>query len=126
VRPVILFDGVCHLCNWFVQFVLRRDPAGQFDFAPLQSEYARERLGTLHLESVVLLEDGQVFHAEKAALRILLRLQNPWPAVARIAGWLPGPLVAWIYRVVAQNRYKLFGKDEICALPRTEWKDRFL
>jgi predicted DCC family thiol-disulfide oxidoreductase YuxK len=126
VRPVILFDGVCHLCNWFVQFILRRDPAGQFDFAPLQSEFARTRLGTLHLESVVLLEDGQVFHAEAAALRILSRLQSPWPAVAEIAGWLPGPLLKWIYRVVARNRYKLFGKEEVCALPRPEWKDRFL
>jgi len=126
VRPVILFDGVCHLCNGFVQFVLRRDFAGQFDFAPLQSEYARERLGTLHLDGVVLLDNGQVIHDEAAALRILSRLKSPWPTVARIAGWLPVPLLGWCYRLVARHRYALFGKEEVCALPRPEWKSRFL
>jgi predicted DCC family thiol-disulfide oxidoreductase YuxK len=125
-RPVILFDGVCHLCNGFVQFILRRDRAGQFDFAPLQSDFARQKLGTLHLDGVVLLEDGQVIHDEAAALRILSRLRAPWPAVARIAGWLPRPLLAWTYRLIARNRYKLFGKEEVCAMPRPEWKSRFL
>jgi predicted DCC family thiol-disulfide oxidoreductase YuxK len=126
MRPVILFDGVCHLCNGFVQFVLRRDRAGQFDFAPLQSEFGRERLGTLHLDGIVLVERGQVVHAEKAVLRVLSGLQRPWPGFARIAGALPGPLLAWVYRLVARRRYGLFGKDEVCALPKPEWKGRFL
>jgi predicted DCC family thiol-disulfide oxidoreductase YuxK len=126
LRPVILFDGVCHLCTGFVQFVLRRDRAGQFDFAPLQSEFARQRLGTLHLDGVVLLDNGEVIQDEAAALRILSRLESPWPAIARVAGWLPTRLLAWGYRLIARHRYSLFGKDDQCMLPRPEWKGRFL
>ena len=123
---MILFDGVCHLCNGFVQFVLRRDPAGQFDFAPLQSEFARERLGGIHLDGVVLLEDGKIIRDEHAALRILSRLDRPWPTLARAAATLPPPLLKWLYRSVARRRYQLFGRYDVCALPRPEWKDRFL
>src|ERR1039457_1893190 len=99
-RPVILFDGVCHLCNGFVQFVLQRDPTAQFAFAPLVSEFA--------------------------VRRILSRLERPWPWVARIAGWLPAPLLAWGYRFVARHRYRLFGREEVCNLPQPRWKGRFL
>ena len=125
-RPVILFDGVCHLCSRFVQFVLQRDPAGQFDFAPLQSDFARQRLDTLHLTSVVLIEREQVFYAEIAVLRILSRLRWPWPWLARLASRLPGPLLAACYRFVAQSRYQIFGRDAVCALPPPQWKGRFL
>ena len=125
-RPVILFDGVCHLCNGFVQFVLPRDRASHFAFAPLQSEFARRRLGVVPLDSIVLAESGELVHAEIAVLRILSRLNRPWPWLAQMAGWLPGPLLAWGYRFVARHRYRLFGRDEICALPQPVWKDRFL
>src|SRR4051812_45361742 len=108
MRPVILFVGVCHLCNGFVQFILRRDKAGQFDFAPLQSDFALSRLGKLHLEGVVLLEHGQIIHAETAALRIFSLLPGPWPAFSRIAGWLPRPLLSWGYRLIARHRYAIF------------------
>ena len=125
-RPVILFDGVCHLCNGFVQFVLQRDPTAQFAFAPLVSEFARQRLGALHLDSIVLVEGGKVAYAEMAVRRILSRLERPWPWVARIAGWLPAPLLAWGYRFVARHRYRLFGREEVCKLPQPRWKGRFL
>ena len=125
-RPVILFDGVCHLCNGFVQFVLPRDPEGHFAFAPLQSDFARERLGALHLNTVVLVDTGQVLHAEIAVLRILSRLQPPWPWLAQIAACLPAPLLAWAYRIIARHRCRLFGRDEVCALPQPQWKGRFL
>ena len=125
-RPVILFDGVCHLCNGFVQFVLRQDPAGQFAFAPLQSQFARQRLNTLHLDSIVLVDGGQVVYAEIALLRIFSRLRRPWPWLAQIAGWLPGPLLAGGYRFVARHRYRLFGRDAVCTLPEPQWKGRFL
>jgi predicted DCC family thiol-disulfide oxidoreductase YuxK len=125
-RPVILFDGVCHLCHGLVQFVLERDPAGQFDFAPLQGEFARARLGAVDWNSIVLIEGDAVFYAEAAVLRILGRLGGPWPWLARIVGWLPRALLAWAYRLVARYRYRVFGRDEVCRLPRADWKDRFL
>jgi predicted DCC family thiol-disulfide oxidoreductase YuxK len=125
-RPVILFDGVCHLCNGFVQFVLRQDRAGQFAFAPLQSEFARQRLGKLHLESVVLWDGGEIQEGEAAVLRILARLPRPWPWLAAMARLFPAPLRAWGYGLIARHRYRLFGREETCMLPRPEWKGRFL
>jgi predicted DCC family thiol-disulfide oxidoreductase YuxK len=124
-RPVILFDGVCHLCHGFVQFVLERDAAGRFDFAPLQSEFAKGRLGERGLESVVLVEGGQVYQAEAAVIRILAGLDAPWPRLAEAIEKLPKPLCAWGYRLVARYRYRLFGRDEVCMVPRAEWKGRF-
>jgi predicted DCC family thiol-disulfide oxidoreductase YuxK len=121
-RPVILFDGVCHLCNGLVRFVLRRDPAAVFDFAPLQSEFAQGRFSP---ESIVLLEAGQVYSAEIAVLRILSRLTWPWPLVSRIAALLPPGMLAWVYRLVAKHRYRWFGKYEICALPPPGSEGRF-
>lgn len=123
---VILFDGVCHLCNGFVQFVLRRDGAGRFSFAPLQSDYARQRLGRQHLHSIALVNKDEVVFAEIAVIRIFLQLNRPWRWFARIAGWLPRPLLASSYGWAARHRYRLFGRDEFCVLPLPEWKDRFL
>jgi predicted DCC family thiol-disulfide oxidoreductase YuxK len=97
-RPVILFDGVCHLCNGFVQFVLRRDARNRFAFAPLQSDFAHERLGQRSLDSIVLVEGGQVYQAEAAVFRILSGLSAPWPWIARIArGSVGNPLVCFPY-----------------------------
>ena len=125
-RPVILFDGACHLCSGFVRFVLARDPSGQFAFAPLQSQFARQRLCSLHLNSIVLVDGDRVDYAETAVRRILSRLTPPWPSLARIAGWLPAPLLAWGYRVIARRRYLLFGRDDVCTLPCPGARDRFL
>ncbi len=125
-RAVILFDGVCHLCNGFVQFVLRRDAQSQFDFAPLQSEFGRRSLAGAGWDSVVLVENDQRYEAEAAVLRILSRLTAPWPQIATALSWLPKPLLRWGYRTIARYRYALFGRDEVCILPRPEWKGRFL
>ena len=124
--PLILFDGGCRLCNRFVRFVLPRDPDAHFAFAPLQSEFARQRLGTPHQDSIVLVDNGRVLYAEIAVLRILSRLQPPWPWLARTVGLLPGPFLAWGYRVVARHRHRFFGRGEVCMLPQPNWKSRFL
>ena len=123
---MILFDGVCHLCNGWVRFVLRRDHAAHFAFAPLQSAFARQRLGSVRLDSVALVEDDSVFFAEEAVRRILLALPKPWPMIARTASLIPRPVLAWGYRLIARHRYRIFGRTEVCALPLPEWKDRFL
>ena len=126
-RPVILFDGVCHLCNGFVQFVLEHDALGRFDFAPLQSEFAKGRLGEERgLDSVVLVEGGRIYEAEAAVIRILAGLDRPWPRLGWVLAKLPGPVVGWGYRMVARYRYRVFGREEVCAMPRPEWKGRFL
>ena len=83
IPPVILFDGVCNLCNGFVDFVIARDPGAQFRFASLQSDAARRLLSGVELEapdrdSVVLIEHGHVFRRSEAALRIARRLGAPW------------------------------------------------
>lgn len=124
-RPVILFDGVCHLCNGFVAFVLARD-GGRFDFAPLQSPFGQQQLRGRTWESVVLIEGGNLYFAEDAALRILSLLSAPWSWFGRALGLLPKSLLAWGYRLIARHRYRIFGRDDQCSLPKPEWQGRFL
>lgn len=130
MNRVILFDGVCNLCDNSVRFIFRNDPTGQFRFAPLQSELAVQLLaerGTSapDLNSILLIEDGAVFSHSTAALRIARRLRAPWPVL--YAGIVvPEPLRDAVYRVIARNRYKWFGQKESCALPPPGLRERFL
>lgn len=125
-RPVVLFDGVCHLCNWFVRFVIQRDAGGGFDFAPLQSTLGQSLSGQKKGDSIVLAEGGRQYEADEAVLRILSRLSGPWPSVAKALGWWPKPLRRWGYRLIARSRYAIFGREVACSAPRPEWKSRFL
>lgn len=127
---MILFDGVCNLCNAFVDFVIARDPDARFRFASLQSDAARRLLSGMELgaargDSVVLVERGQVFTQSEAALRIARRLGAPWrfayPLVA-----VPRPIRDWAYQFVARNRYRWFGKREACRIPTPDLRRRFL
>jgi predicted DCC family thiol-disulfide oxidoreductase YuxK len=127
---VILFDGVCNLCNGFVQFVIERDPDGRFQFAALQSAAARRVLtahGTLSPvpDSVVLVEEGRVFTGSTAALRIVRGLRFPWTLAGALLA-IPRPLRDWIYRFVARRRYRWFGKREHCMVPTSALRSRFL
>jgi predicted DCC family thiol-disulfide oxidoreductase YuxK len=123
---VILFDGVCHLCTGFVQFALKRDADGRFDFAPLQSQFGVQQLRGSGWDSVVLVEGERRYEAEVAVLRILAGLRSPWPWIAGLLGLMPASLLRWGYRWIARNRYRWFGREETCILPRQEWKGRFL
>lgn len=125
---VILFDGVCNLCNGFVRFVIARDPHSRFQFGPLQSDAAQRLLAgapPVSGESVVLIENGRVFRRSTAALRILRRLTLPWP-FAYIAILVPRPLRDAVYDVVARNRYEWFGRRDTCMVPTPEVHQRFL
>ncbi|UOG73702.1 thiol-disulfide oxidoreductase DCC family protein [Hymenobacter tibetensis] len=128
---VILFDGVCNLCNGFVQFVIKRDPASYFQFTSLQSEAGRKLLAAhglppvLEPETVMLVEHGQVYTHSTAALRIVRRLQAPW-AWAYVGMAVPRPLRDWVYRFVARHRYQWFGHQDACMLPTPALKQRFL
>ncbi len=128
--PVLLFDGVCNLCNSSVQWVLLHDPKGIFQFTALQSETGQALLRkwnrpTDDFDSVVLV-DGD---------RLLLHSDVPLEIVRRLGGWwqllyvfklIPRPLRDAVYHWVARNRYRWFGKREACMLPRPEWKGRFV
>lgn len=129
-HPTILFDGVCNLCNGSVQFILRRDPGQRFRFASLQSEAGR-RLVTGHgldpdeLSSVILIEDGRVYRESTAALRIARHLSGAWKLL-RVFVLIPRPIRDAVYRLIARNRYRWFGKQETCWLPTPELRARFL
>jgi predicted DCC family thiol-disulfide oxidoreductase YuxK len=135
VSATILFDGVCNLCNGFVQFVIRHDPQGRFRFAALQSAEG-QRLLAAHgsplsaaavasPESVVLVAGGRVYSHSAAVLHIARGLGWPWRLVG--VGWLlPGRWRDGLYRFVARNRYRWFGRQESCLLPTPALRARFL
>jgi predicted DCC family thiol-disulfide oxidoreductase YuxK len=135
VSATILFDGVCNLCNGFVQFVIRHDPHGRFRFAALQSTEGQQLLaahGSLLTadavaspESVVLVAGGRVYSHSAAVLHIARGLGWPWRLVG--VGWLlPGRWRDGLYRFVARNRYRWFGRQESCLLPTPALRARFL
>jgi predicted DCC family thiol-disulfide oxidoreductase YuxK len=129
-RTVILFDGVCHLCNNWVRFIINRDKKKQFYFAPLQSDYAqgilaqRENLQTLP-DSVILIHSGVIYTESEAALRILKLLGGLW-RIPALGIFVPKFIRQWVYRTIALNRYRWFGKYDSCQMPKPEWKSRFL
>jgi predicted DCC family thiol-disulfide oxidoreductase YuxK len=128
-RSVLLFDGVCTLCNGFVQFVIRRDPAGRFQFAPLQTGAAHRLLATHGShplpDSLVLVERDRVFTRSVAALRVARGLRFPWP-LAYVLIAVPRPLRDWAYDIVARHRYRWFGRRDVCMVPTPELQSRFL
>lgn len=127
---MILFDGVCNLCNGFVQFVIVRDPAQRFRFGALQSASARRMLDRHDTpqpppDSIVLVEDSRVFTQSTAALRIARRLRFPWPLTYVFIA-VPRPFRDWIYRIVARHRYAWFGRREQCIVPTPPLRSRFI
>lgn len=129
-KSVVLIDGVCHLCQGLVKFIIPRDPHARFLFATLQSSVSRELLkaGGLdpgQLSTVVLVEKGRYYTESAAVLRIARRLRYPWPA-AYILIAVPRPLRNALYRLVARNRYRWFGRDDQCMIPTPEIRQRFL
>lgn len=127
---MIFFDGVCNLCNRLVDYVIRRDRAGRFQFASLQGETARSRLpdfaGESGLSTVALATDSGVFTRSEAIGRILRGLGGGSGLVGRILLALPRPLREWGYRAVAGRRYRWFGRRDVCRLPSPEERARFL
>ena len=129
-NTVILFDGVCTLCTWSVQFILRRDPGGYFQFAALQSPIGQELLqsfgySTVSYDSVVLIENHMVFTASDAALRIAAHLNGAWPILSLLL-IVPRGLRDWFYMQIATHRYRWFGQTESCMIAAPGIKARFL
>lgn len=129
-NPVILFDGVCNLCNGSVLFILNRDPSGIFRFAPLQSETGKNLLSKFDLpndklNSIILVENNEYYLRSTAALKILQRLGALWKIVY-VFMLVPRPVRDYIYDIVARNRYKWYGKRAECMIPSSDIESRFL
>jgi predicted DCC family thiol-disulfide oxidoreductase YuxK len=130
-QPVLVFDGVCVLCNSSVQFVLRHDSAQRYRFATVQSETGRKLLWAHGFDptvpaSVLLLEDDQTFVESAAILRVLSSFGLRWRILAATLRMVPRGLRDRLYRFVAQRRYRWFGRREVCMLPDARDAGRFL
>jgi len=129
-HPVILFDGICNLCNNSVQYVIKHDPEHIFRFASLQSEYGKTVLANFNLpadnfNSFILLKNGKIYTKSTAALMVAKDLSGiAWLLYAFII--IPPFIRNLVYAIIAKNRYKWFGKQETCWLPTAELKTLFI
>lgn len=131
-HPIVLFDGVCNLCNGTVQFIIDRDPSGAFRFAALQSDAGKTALAARgraapegEPDSVLLLDGDRVYERSDAALRIARRLSGAW-RLFFVFIVVPRFLRDLVYRFIAKHRYRWFGKTEECRVPTPELRARFL
>lgn len=128
-RPIIFFDGVCGMCNAFVDFLLRVDREEIFLFAPIQGETARERLPALPENpeewSVVYLDERGQHDQSSATLEVCRRLGGVW-WVLSLLRFIPRFIRDPVYRLIARNRYRMFGKREACRMPTEAEQARFL
>lgn len=129
-RPVVVFDGVCVLCNGWVRFLLRHDRQQRYRFAAMQTESGRALLARHGLDpddpaSFLLVENGQAWKDTDAIVRVVASLGGLWRMVHALRV-LPPPLRDRLYRVVARNRYRWFGRHDACLLPPTGNEGRFL
>ncbi|MEM9167643.1 MAG: thiol-disulfide oxidoreductase DCC family protein [Planctomycetota bacterium] len=127
---IVFFDGSCRLCNGWVRFVLRHERAATLRFASLDSQAATRALRESGLEldtidSIIVLHGGQWLTHSSAAVCICGHLRWPWRALVWL-GLIPKPLRDWAYRVLAKNRYRLFGRTDRCLVPGPEHAGRFL
>lgn len=130
MSAVVLFDGVCNLCNATVDFIIGHDPQGHFRFASLQSEAARPlladcRLPARFIDNIVLVEDGTCYVRSTAALRIVKRLTLPWPVLYGLVV-VPRALRDVAYDWLAKRRYRWFGRSDTCRVATPEIRGRFL
>ena len=129
-QPILLFDGVCKLCNRSVQFVISHDKKGTVKFATLQSDIGEKILSSNlldrdYIDSLVLLENGKAYTHSSAAIRLSKYLNGLYP-VLQLFLIIPKFLRDPIYNWIARNRYKWFGKTDVCMIPTPELKSRFL
>lgn len=127
---ILLFDGVCNLCNSIVQFTMKRDPKAKFKFASLQSESGQSLLRQFGLptddfDSFVFINGDKYYLKSSAGLHVLKELGGIWK-VFYIFIILPRPFRDFVYNLIAKTRYKIFGKRDICMVPTSDIKQRFI
>lgn len=128
-KHIILFDGVCNFCNWNVQFIMKHDPHHKFLFASLQSDVGLQLLNEYKVsskeDSLILINYHRYYTQSTAALKIARHLNGIFPLLY-IFILIPRPIRNFLYRIIANNRYKWFGKRTNCKVPTPQEKKRFL
>jgi predicted DCC family thiol-disulfide oxidoreductase YuxK len=129
-KSIILFDGVCNMCNGFVNFLILRDKENRFLFGSLQSSGVKELLSRLNytgnkLSTVLLVENNRVYSESTAVLRIARKMNGLWPFLY-VFIIVPPFLRNFLYNLVAKNRYRIFGKRDSCMMPTAELKAKFI
>lgn len=129
-HKIILFDGVCNLCNSSINFVIKRDKKNLFQFATLQEQpgqalLKKYNINTLDTDSIILIANNKAYVKSTAALHIAKDLKGGWPL---LYGFMIIPTFVrnWVYDFVARNRYNWYGKKDSCMIPSPALKDKFL
>lgn len=130
-RRLILFDGMCNLCNASVIFVLQHERQPIFKFISLQSGVGQRLLSRCGLpadytQAVILIDKGKIDFGSTAALKIGQTLKFPWAVLSDLGLLVPKLIRDWVYAQIAEHRYRWFGKRDICMVPSEELKKRFL
>jgi len=130
-KQIILFDGICNLCNFWVQYIIKHDKHDQFRFAPIQSEVGQEMIMKYHIDtvktnSIILLSvKSGISYKSSAALKIAMLLGFPVSVLGVF--WIVPPFIRnWVYDYIAKNRYKWYGKRESCMVPTPEIISKFI
>lgn len=129
-KNIILFDGICNLCNSTVQFVIKHDAKNKFQFASLQSEFGQNflkenALSTSNFDSIIFISEESYYQKSDAALRIAEQLKFPINSLVFLK-FIPKKIRDFSYYLIAKNRYKWFGKNETCFIPTKELNQKFL
>jgi predicted DCC family thiol-disulfide oxidoreductase YuxK len=130
-HKIILFDGVCNLCNGAIQFVIKHDRKNVFRYAPLQGEIGKKLLAERNMDpkevdSIVLIEPGVAYYTKSsAALKIGQEFGGAWKMLG-LFEWVPEKISNFIYDFIAGNRYQWFGKKEECMVPTPTLREKFL
>jgi predicted DCC family thiol-disulfide oxidoreductase YuxK len=129
-KQIVLFDGVCNFCNYWVNFAIKRDKKKKLKFTTLQGETAKQLLPQYNinpssLSSVILIDTGKAYTQSSAAIRICKYLNGGWKLFYGLM-IIPKFIRDFFYNIIARNRYRWFGKKESCIVPTPELRERFL
>jgi predicted DCC family thiol-disulfide oxidoreductase YuxK len=132
-KHLILFDGVCNLCNFSVQFILKRDKKNKFNFTSLQSDaankillqYNNEKFNPKNLKSIILIENNKIYTKSTAVLRIVKQMYFPFSLLYFFI-IIPKFIRDYLYEFIAKYRYAWFGKKDSCMIPKKEYLNKFI
>ena len=129
--PIVVFDGKCNLCSSVVKFTLRHEEGERFSFAPITSDVGSELMARFDYNpddarTFVIVDNGDIYDRSDGAIRLLKGLESPLPLLGTLLKLVPKLLRDRGYQLIADSRYKLFGRKDSCMVPETEFKNRFL